>query len=126
MPKRKHRRRKVDPKAPKKFKTAFMLFAMDERPKIIKDNPDISFTDVGRVLGQRWNNAHPDVRTKYSQMATKDRQRYEEEMASYVPPPIEYIEPKIVKSPTIQRELFQHFHTFVMPIGRIWRKSIPK
>ncbi|KAL3805487.1 hypothetical protein ACHAWO_002997 [Cyclotella atomus] len=44
---------KGSPKA-KKPLTGYMLFAKETRPEIIKENPDMSFGEVGKELGARW------------------------------------------------------------------------
>jgi hypothetical protein len=31
-----------------------MLFAKETRPEIVKENPDMSFGEVGKELGARW------------------------------------------------------------------------
>lgn len=38
----------------KKPLSGFMLFSKEHRPKIKEDNPDISFGQIGKKLGEMW------------------------------------------------------------------------
>ena len=42
------------PNAPNKPPSSYMMFCKAERPKIVKENPDMAFGDVGKELGLRW------------------------------------------------------------------------
>lgn len=75
------RKRKKDPNAPKRAMSAFFCFCNDERPKVRAKYPSYSVGDVAKELGKRWEAC--TSRSKYEQMAAKDRQRYEKEMAAY-------------------------------------------
>lgn len=39
---------------PKKALAPYMFFCKDQRENITRDNPNISFGDVGRILGSQW------------------------------------------------------------------------
>ena len=76
-------KRKRDPNAPKRPLTAFMYFAREERPKVMKDNPNFSVPEIGRELGARWRKLEDNERAKFDALAAKDRARYQAQMKKY-------------------------------------------
>eukprot|EP00164_Ancoracysta_twista_P000548 GFYU01000731.1.p1 GENE.GFYU01000731.1~~GFYU01000731.1.p1 ORF type:complete len:131 (-),score=63.44 GFYU01000731.1:335-685(-) len=76
-------KKKKDKDAPKKGLSAFMFFSKEQRDTAKKNNPDASFGDIGRILGEMWRQATDKDKKKYEQMAEKDKARYEKEMAAY-------------------------------------------
>jgi len=76
-------RAKKDPDAPKSPRTAFMYFSQENRDDVKKDNPDISFGDIGKELGKQWRKLKAADKKKYEKMAEKDKQRYEKEKGKY-------------------------------------------
>lgn len=42
-----------------------MLFAKETRPKVIEDNPDFTFGEVGKELGKRWRALTDDQKAEY-------------------------------------------------------------
>ncbi|KAK1383689.1 FACT complex subunit SSRP1 [Heracleum sosnowskyi] len=81
--KKKKPKKKKDPNAPKKPLSAFMFFSKNERENVKKSNPGISFTDVGRVLGERWNKMSGEDKEIYEADARQDKKRYTDEMKGY-------------------------------------------
>jgi len=75
-----------DPNAPKKPKTSYMHFNTAMRPLVAKENPDASFTDMAKLVGDKWKNVSPSEKAKYEEMAKEDKARYQREMKDYVPP----------------------------------------
>ncbi|CAI5517957.1 unnamed protein product [Closterium sp. Naga37s-1] len=53
--------------------SAYIVFATHERPKVIREKPDIAFADVGRVIGERWRNLAAGDKVKYEQLSQKDK-----------------------------------------------------
>ena len=76
-------KRKRDPNAPKRPMTAFMYFAREERPKVMKDNPNFSVPEIGRELGARWRKLEDNERAKFDALAAKDMARYQAQMKKY-------------------------------------------
>ena len=81
-----------DPNAPKRAKSAYLLFCSENRDKVKKELGDCSNVDVTKELGVRWNILKEDSSRaaeleKFSKLSQEDRQRYEEECDSYTPPP---------------------------------------
>ncbi|KAK2733211.1 Non-histone chromosomal protein 6 [Myotisia sp. PD_48] len=77
-------RRKKDPNAPKRGLSAYMFFANDQRESVREENPDITFGQVGKVLGERWKGLDSKGRIPYEEKAAQDKKRYEEEKAAYL------------------------------------------
>jgi hypothetical protein len=78
-------KRKKDPNAPKKWKTGYILFCVDQRDKLKKENEGLSATEVTSRLGALWKNLSDKEKSKYEESSKKDKNRYENEMQSYNP-----------------------------------------
>lgn len=74
---------KKDKNAPKRAMTSFMLFSQENRERIKKENPGISFGEIGKKLGEEFKKLSPEERAKYDQKNEKDKERYKKEMAEY-------------------------------------------
>ena len=72
-----------DPNAPKRALTSFMFFSSEMRPKIKEEDPDLSFGDIGKKLGELFRALSPEEKEKYDAMARKDKDRYDRAMAAY-------------------------------------------
>ncbi|KAJ1649584.1 Non-histone chromosomal protein 6 [Dispira simplex] len=79
----KKRRAKKDPNAPKRALAAYMFFSKDVRERVKQENPDASFGEIGRILGDMWNKMPAEKRQPYDALAEADKKRYEQEKASY-------------------------------------------
>lgn len=75
--------KKKDPNAPKRAMSAFMFFSQAERENVKKSNPGIAFTEVGKVLGERWNKMSAEEKAPYEAKARADKKRYGEEISGY-------------------------------------------
>lgn len=77
---------KKDPNAPKKPKTGYILFCMDNRDAVKSRLPsDTSAIDITRALGTAWNELPDKKKKKYETLAEKDKERYTKEMETYTP-----------------------------------------
>jgi hypothetical protein len=82
---------KVDKNAPKKSKTAFMLFCDQHRDQIIGDvkkenkktKQKFNLGSVQKKLGEMWALLTPGELEKYNAFAEKDKERYQEEFENY-------------------------------------------
>ncbi|KAH7651977.1 structure-specific recognition protein 1 [Dioscorea alata] len=81
--KKRRQKKKKDPNAPKRAMSGFMFFSNSERENIKKSNPGLSFTDVGRALGDRWKKMSAEEKEPFEVMARADMKRYREAMAGY-------------------------------------------
>ncbi|KAL7547304.1 hypothetical protein ACHAWF_010624 [Thalassiosira exigua] len=80
---RKYPKKHRDPNAPKRARGSYVFFTLDERPKIVAENPQMSFTEMGYVMGERWRSLSPQEKKKYEDLANDDKKRFTEEMAAY-------------------------------------------
>jgi hypothetical protein len=70
-----------DPNAPKRPKTAYVRFADH-----LRRNPDVagmSFVDIAKEVGWRWQQTEAAVKQKYELEAARDIQEYEDQMRAY-------------------------------------------
>ncbi len=79
----KKKKAKKDPNAPKRAMTAFMCFSNDMRSKIKEENPDLSFGDIAKLVGQKYKELTSDQMAVYESQANKDKERYKKEMTKY-------------------------------------------
>lgn len=77
------KRKKKDPNAPKKPCSAFFHFSKKLRPQIKEENPDASFGQLGKLIGERWSKLGADDRKEFETLAAADKERYAREMKSY-------------------------------------------
>ncbi|OAY85475.1 FACT complex subunit SSRP1-A [Ananas comosus] len=81
--KKRRQKKKKDPNAPKRAMSGFMFFSNAERDNIKKSIPGLSFTEVGRALGEKWKKMSAEEKEPYEAMARADAKRYKEAMAGY-------------------------------------------
>ncbi|BDA45001.1 probable non-histone chromosomal protein 6 [Coccomyxa sp. Obi] len=79
----KKKKAKKDPNAPKKALSAFMFFSSAKRDEVKKENPEISFGEVGKVLGEKWKAIGATEKAKFEEMAKKDKVRYAKAIEAY-------------------------------------------
>lgn len=68
---------------PKRASTAFMLWLNDTREQIKKDNPGIKVTEIAKKGGEMWRELKD--KSIWEEKASKDKERYANEMKSYKP-----------------------------------------
>lgn len=79
---RKNKKQK-DPNAPKRARGSYVFFTFDARPKIMEETPDLKFTELGHVMGERWRALSAEEKKKYEDLANDDKKRFQEEMTVY-------------------------------------------
>ncbi|XP_033104485.1 uncharacterized protein LOC117107068 [Anneissia japonica] len=83
----KGRKRKRDPlkdaNAPKAPTTAYVFFSNEQRLKVKKENPDMSFTEITKLLGNQWSSLNEDEKKKYIENAESDKRRYINDLKAY-------------------------------------------
>lgn len=77
------KKKKKDPNAPKKGMSAFMIFSNEQRNKIKTENPDSSFGEIGRKVGEAWKGLNDKQKQVYVKKSEEDKKRYESEMDTY-------------------------------------------
>lgn len=60
-----------------------MFFANEQRENVRAENPNITFGQVGKVLGERWKALNDKQRAPYEAKAAADKKRYEDEKAAF-------------------------------------------
>ena len=60
-----------------------MFFANDQRENVREENPQVTFGQIGKILGERWKALGPSERAPYEAKAAMDKKRYEDEKAAY-------------------------------------------
>jgi hypothetical protein len=77
------RRAKKHPLAPKRPMSAFLKYSQTRRATVKADNPDMSNTDVSRLLGEMWRNASPKERAPYVEQEKRERAVYKDEIQKW-------------------------------------------
>ena len=75
-----------DENAPKKNKSAYLLFSSKMRPQIKDESPEMKVTEISKVIGLKWGELSEKKKFKYQTEAAADKLRYQEEMKGYVRP----------------------------------------
>ena len=60
-----------------------MFFSSAMRDTVKAENPDITFGQVGKALGEKWKELDAAGKEQYEAKAREDKSRYETEMAAY-------------------------------------------
>lgn len=76
-------KKKKDPNAPKKGMSAFMIFSNEQRNKIKVANPEATFGEIGRKVGEAWKALNDKQKQGYVKKSEEDKKRYESEMETY-------------------------------------------
>ena len=85
---RKRKGKKKDPNAPKRARSAYILFVNEQRALVIKENddagkPKMKQTEIMSEVAKRWKEASESAKEKFHRLAEKEKERYQEEMAAY-------------------------------------------
>ncbi|KAH8881713.1 high mobility group box, partial [Thozetella sp. PMI_491] len=67
-----------EPNPPKRGLSAYMFFANEQRGNARDENPGISSSEIGKILGERWKALNDKQRAPYEAMAAADKKRYED------------------------------------------------
>jgi hypothetical protein len=84
-PKAKKEKKPAD--APKAARSGYILFCMEERPKINKEFPALSNQEKVKLMAERWNEAKEDedVMKRFKKLAEEDKKRAAKDKENYVP-----------------------------------------
>jgi hypothetical protein len=81
--KRKAKRPKKDKNAPKRAKTAFIIFSSEMRPDLKRKHPEYGFSELGKELAKLWRAVSEEEKKRFEQLAAEDKQRYDREKRTY-------------------------------------------
>ena len=62
--------------------SSYLIYSMDVRPTVIKQNPNASLTETSKIIANQWHKLSTSDREKYTKLAQKDRERYNTELAA--------------------------------------------
>ncbi|KIN04068.1 hypothetical protein OIDMADRAFT_143526 [Oidiodendron maius Zn] len=80
--KRKYRRHpKPDENAPDRPPSAYVIFSNRMREELKGQN--LSFTEIAKLVGERWQSISPAEKDPYEQQATAAKERYNAELSAY-------------------------------------------
>ena len=72
-------RRRRDRRKPKRILTPYMFFVKENRPRIMRENPNLSFLEVMREVGIRWSKLNEEEKEPFKERAIEDKRRFLEE-----------------------------------------------
>lgn len=74
-----------DENKPKKPSTSWIYFLQEKRKGLMDSGKKV--TEVSKILGCLWKDMNDDAKKPYTDLAGKDKKRYDEAMKNYVPLP---------------------------------------
>merc|ERR1712216_10408 len=77
------KKEKKEKKGYKQASSAYMFYAKENRDKIKKKNPDASFGELGKLLGEAWKACAAKDKGKYEKLAEKDKARAAKDKAAW-------------------------------------------
>lgn len=80
---KKNGRAKKDPNAPKGPLSSFMVYSIEARSVLHKENPALTMIELSRLIGDNWKNMDPAQREEFELRGKADRDRYAAEMVEY-------------------------------------------
>jgi len=80
-----------DPNAPKKWKSAYMFFALKNRATIKEETGLSGLGEISKEIAKRWKELEDEEKAEYVEMETNDKERYKDEMSNYERPSIEQL-----------------------------------
>eukprot|EP00591_Stephanopyxis_turris_P017779 CAMPEP_0195540080 /NCGR_PEP_ID=MMETSP0794_2-20130614/50387_1 /TAXON_ID=515487 /ORGANISM="Stephanopyxis turris, Strain CCMP 815" /LENGTH=915 /DNA_ID=CAMNT_0040674141 /DNA_START=365 /DNA_END=3112 /DNA_ORIENTATION=- len=75
------KRTKKDPTAPKRPMSAFLHYSQEMRKIVQKENPQMPFNEVSKLLAQMWKIADQDTRKKHCDWELEQRKQYNQAVA---------------------------------------------
>lgn len=76
-------------KRPKKAISAYTCFVMATRKKLMEQNPELSFQEIARKIGDMWKNLCEQDKAPFIAAARQDKERYDREKKTWKAPPVE-------------------------------------
>lgn len=69
---------------PKKARTSYIIFTMEKRPEVVKENPGMKVTQVMKHLGSLWRELDDREKAKYAKMAEEEKVQYQANVEAFV------------------------------------------
>lgn len=80
-------KRKKDANAPKKPKSAYVVFMEKHRVLLKESDPKLMSQDIMKKIGELWSQCSAEEKKECEQVVEEDRKRYQREIADYAPGP---------------------------------------
>ncbi|KAF5735523.1 High mobility group isoform 1 [Tripterygium wilfordii] len=84
--KRKKQKKKKDKNAPKKALSSYNFFTRVETENIKKTTPGLGFTDISKIIAEKWKRMSAEEKEPYEGKARVDKKRYRDEISGYKNP----------------------------------------
>ena len=65
----------------KKPVNSYILFVMEHRDRVTKENPNASFREIPKILGELFRSLSPAERQRYDDLVKADKERYLKELS---------------------------------------------
>ena len=91
--------------------TFFVQMCREEHRKK-HPNENVNFTEFSKKCAERWKQMTDKEKKRFADLAEKDKQRYDREMAAYVPPSGDGIKRKKKKDPNAPKRPLSAFFLF--------------
>eukprot|EP00049_Salpingoeca_infusionum_P022964 m.9720 g.9720 ORF g.9720 m.9720 type:complete len:730 (+) comp5485_c0_seq1:61-2250(+) len=79
-------KKKKDPNAPKKPRSAYSIFQKEVWAKLKQEKPDEEFSALAKEVSTQWKAIDAEEKKRFTEMAKKEKEAYDLAMESYVPP----------------------------------------
>jgi len=89
-----------DVNAPKRNLSAYLLYQNAMRDHFKAENPGMTFGQLAKYTSHMYKNLTPEERAAWDARSQADRERYEAEMAGYVPPPGHDAQGVLIQAPS--------------------------
>jgi len=80
---KKEKKDKKDKDAPKRAISAFFYYQKERRESLKKEQPNLDNKALISKMSEEWNKMKEPEKTKYNNLAAKDKERYEREKKAY-------------------------------------------
>ena len=80
---KKEKKDKKDKDAPKRAISAFFYYQKERRESLKKEQPNLDNKALISKMSEEWNKMKEPEKTKYNNLAAKDKERYEKEKKLY-------------------------------------------
>ncbi|CAF2383184.1 unnamed protein product [Rotaria sp. Silwood2] len=72
-----------DPKAPKRYRSAYILFSIEKRHQIKNENPGLSSKEILSELGALWKSTDSQTKEHFKKLSDAEKVEYEEKFNAY-------------------------------------------
>jgi hypothetical protein len=88
-------KKKKDPLEPKRPGSAFTMFSTDNRAGLKESDPNLSFGDTSKKLGEMWKAVDDNTRAKYEKKCIKEKEKHRVAMEAYARQSLPEVKPEV-------------------------------